>query len=71
MNASKATEQSQDSKRQYSDLDSRYGKIGISAVAAAENPNHDATAIPRTIRLMVTPACRDCADYGCGLARRC
>jgi len=35
MNASKATEQSQDSKRQYSDLDSRYGKIGISAVAAA------------------------------------
>ena len=35
MNASKATEQSQDSKRQYSDLDSRYGKIGISAVVAA------------------------------------
>ena len=35
MNATKATEQSQDSKRQYSDLDSRYGKIGISAVAAA------------------------------------
>ena len=35
MNASKATEQSQDSKRDYSDLDSRYGKIGISAVAAA------------------------------------
>jgi len=35
MKASKATEQSQDSKRHYSDLDSRYGKIGISAVAAA------------------------------------
>jgi hypothetical protein len=35
MNASKATELSQDSKRQYIDLDSRYGKIGISAVAAA------------------------------------
>ena len=35
MNASKATEQSQDSKRPYSDLYSRYGKIGISAVAAA------------------------------------
>ncbi|MBI3702674.1 MAG: hypothetical protein HY244_02185 [Rhizobiales bacterium] len=35
LNASKATEQSQDSKRQYTDLDSRYGKIGISAVAAA------------------------------------
>ena len=35
MNASKTTEQSQDSKRHYSDLDSRYGKIGISAVAAA------------------------------------
>ena len=35
MNASKATEQSQDSRRQYADLDSRYGKIGISAVAAA------------------------------------
>ena len=35
MNASKAAEQSQDSRRQYADLDSRYGKIGISAVAAA------------------------------------
>ena len=35
MQASKATEQSQDSLRQYSDLDNRYGKIGISAVAAA------------------------------------
>ncbi len=35
MHASKATEQSQDSLRQYSDLDNRYGKIGISAVAAA------------------------------------
>ena len=32
MNASKATEQS---RRQYADLDSRYGKIGISAVVAA------------------------------------
>ena len=35
MNASKTTEQSQDSKRPYCDLDSRYGKIGISAVVAA------------------------------------
>jgi hypothetical protein len=43
MNSMKATEQSQDSRsqnstRQYSkhsDLDTRYGKIGISAVAAA------------------------------------
>ena len=35
MNATKATEQSQDSKRQYKSLDDRYGKIGISAVAAA------------------------------------
>jgi hypothetical protein len=35
MHASKATEQSQDSLRQYSDLDNHYGKIGISAVAAA------------------------------------
>ena len=35
MNASKATEQSQDSRRHYGDLDSHYGKIGISAVAAA------------------------------------
>lgn len=38
MNATKATEQSQDSQRQYSDLDNRYGKIGISAVAAALCP---------------------------------
>ena len=35
MNATRATEQSQDSQRQYPDLDDRYGKIGISAVAAA------------------------------------
>jgi len=36
MNSTKAAEQSQDSQRQYSDnLDTRYGKIGISAVAAA------------------------------------
>ncbi|MGA7390003.1 MAG: hypothetical protein WA322_24470 [Pseudolabrys sp.] len=31
----KATEQKQDSVRQYTNLDNRYGKIGISAVAAA------------------------------------
>ena len=31
----KATEQKQDSSRQYTNLDTRYGKIGISAVAAA------------------------------------
>ncbi|HYC17422.1 MAG TPA: hypothetical protein VEC94_09450 [Pseudolabrys sp.] len=31
----KATEQKQDSARQYTNLDNRYGKIGISAVAAA------------------------------------
>ena len=35
MTTSKATEQSQDSSRHYGDLDSHYGKIGISAVAAA------------------------------------
>ncbi len=34
MTANKLTEQSQDSRRQ-TDLDNRYGKIGISAVAAA------------------------------------
>ncbi|MGA7532652.1 MAG: hypothetical protein WBW27_12270 [Pseudolabrys sp.] len=31
----KATEQKEDSARQYTNLDTRYGKIGISAVAAA------------------------------------
>jgi hypothetical protein len=31
----KATEQKQDSASQYTNLDNRYGKIGISAVAAA------------------------------------
>jgi hypothetical protein len=35
MEATKRTEQSQDSRRPYSKLDDRYGKIGISAVAAA------------------------------------
>jgi hypothetical protein len=41
MSASKVTEQS---RRQYADLDSRYGKIGISAVVAAlhyEGEQHD------------------------------
>jgi hypothetical protein len=35
MDATRATEQSQDSQRHYKNLDDRYGKIGISAVAAA------------------------------------
>lgn len=35
MTAIKPTEQSQDSRRQNINLDHRYGKIGISAVAAA------------------------------------
>ena len=35
MNATRAMELSQDSQRQYKSLDDRYGKIGISAVAAA------------------------------------
>ena len=46
MEGQKATEQSRYSERQYKNLDERYGKIGISAVAAAvrhqgelRNPN--------------------------------
>ncbi len=35
MDATRATEQSQDSRSHYTKLDNRYGKIGISAVAAA------------------------------------
>ncbi|MGH6728420.1 MAG: hypothetical protein ACREB8_18040 [Pseudolabrys sp.] len=35
MDATRATELSQDSQRQVKSLDDRYGKIGISAVAAA------------------------------------
>jgi hypothetical protein len=35
MDATRATELSQDSQRQFKNLDDRYGKIGISAVAAA------------------------------------
>jgi hypothetical protein len=35
MDATRATELSQDSQRQFKGLDDRYGKIGISAVAAA------------------------------------
>jgi hypothetical protein len=35
MNATRTTEQSQDSGRECTTLDDRYGKIGISAVAAA------------------------------------
>ena len=35
MDSMKSTEQSQASRRRYGKLDDRYGKIGISAVAAA------------------------------------
>jgi hypothetical protein len=35
MQATKAAEQSQDSRRQHTNLVARYGKIGISAVVAA------------------------------------
>lgn len=35
MEAKSATERSQDSQRQFKSLDDCYGKIGISAVAAA------------------------------------
>jgi hypothetical protein len=35
MSATRATEQSQDSQREEKSLHDRYGKIGISAVAAA------------------------------------
>jgi hypothetical protein len=35
MDVTRATELSQDSQRQFKSLDDRYGKIGISAVAAA------------------------------------
>lgn len=35
MDAKQATEQKQDSQSQNTSLDKRYGKIGISAVAAA------------------------------------
>jgi hypothetical protein len=38
MNANKQMEQSQDSERKKTSLDRRYGKIGISAVAAAVQP---------------------------------
>jgi hypothetical protein len=46
MNVTKATEQKQDSARQYTNLDKRYGKIGISAVAAAlhhQGESHNVT----------------------------
>jgi len=38
MNSQKQMEQSQDSERKNTRLDRRYGKIGISAVAAAVQP---------------------------------
>jgi hypothetical protein len=41
MEATRATEQSQGSKRQIKSLDDRYGKIGISAVAAAVRHTND------------------------------
>ncbi len=51
MEATRATEQSQDSKRQIKSLDDRYGKIGISAVAAAVRHTDDQRRM-RTPRLV-------------------
>jgi hypothetical protein len=51
MNATKTTVQSQDTRRQDADLDSRYGKIGISAVAAAlsyQGEQHNTTESQHT-----------------------
>ncbi len=51
MEATRATEQSQDSKRQYKSLDDRYGKIGIPAVAAAarHTDNRRHVSAPRLV----------------------
>ena len=48
MNAMKATEQKQDSARQSTTLNDHYGKIGISAVAAAAAANHKPEQRPVT-----------------------
>jgi hypothetical protein len=45
MEATRAMEQSQDSKRQIKKLDDCYGKIGISAVAAAVRHKDKARAV--------------------------
>jgi len=48
MNATQATELSQDSQRQEKSLDDRYGKIGISAVAAAVRHQSDRRSTSET-----------------------
>lgn len=48
MNASKATEHKQDSRSQTTTLNDRYGKIGISAVAAAAAAQHKPEQRPAT-----------------------
>jgi hypothetical protein len=45
MEATRAMEQSQDSKRQIKSLDDRYGEIGISAVAAAVRHKNEARPV--------------------------
>jgi len=44
----KTTEQKQDSARQYTNLDTRYGKIGISAVAAAVRHQSERRTVTET-----------------------
>jgi len=56
MDATKPQEQCQDSRRQDRELDSRYGKIGISAVAAAVRCKGDQ---PRKAALQIEPYERD------------
>ena len=60
MNAKKQMEQSQDSERKKTSLDRRYGKIGISAVAAAVQPKAEqpqrGQAAPHSLRERLSAA---------------
>ena len=51
MDATRATERNQDSRSQMTTLDYRYGKIGISAVAAAVH--HMAEQRPAPVRRLI------------------
>lgn len=52
MQPPKAKEQSQDSRRKKTDLDDRYGKIGISAVAAAVRHQGEQRTTPTETRYL-------------------
>jgi hypothetical protein len=68
MDATRATELSQDSQSQFKGLDDRYGKIGISAVAAALRASRPWRDRPGSQTLRITATTTGAVGFKAGAA---